>query len=270
VTFERSRGKARPTLPRSSELRAIESARDPSDGRGVAGRFAPGNQISVRQGQKHAVKKLLGKDAGDSDATAVARDALRLLYAATRTSPDDGPVPRSLWALYARHLAVSAFYSARADEAGLDTERGMLLADKAAMHAQRGERLAVTAYDIASKLAAAEPGKTLPALSALQSSIIAERHARRSQAARDASDGPRADPTPKDAPESILAQERPISEDEPPRAIRVHEGEDDRPVRIAAKVQKEADARDIERAFGTALSLAEERVFGKRFPKTTA
>src|SRR5882672_7912062 len=106
MAIERSRGKARPGLPRSRNLKPVESARDPSDGRTADGRFGTGNRVSIRQGEKHAVKKLLGDGSTDAQAQSVGRDAIRLAGGALRDLPSDGGVVRTLVAVYAREAAV--------------------------------------------------------------------------------------------------------------------------------------------------------------------
>jgi hypothetical protein len=155
VTIEQSNGKARPTLPRAGALRVSETVRDPSEGRDADGRATAGNRLAVGAGQKHATKKLLGSGATEGDAALVARDGLRLFYGALRELPSDGAVVRTLAGLYGRHAACSAYFSAKADEAGLGTPDGVAWADAALRHGQRAERLSVTMLDVATALAAA-------------------------------------------------------------------------------------------------------------------
>jgi hypothetical protein len=156
MTIARSHGKARPELPRSRDLPAIASARDRTEGRLPSGRFAPGNRQSVRSGEKHAVKKLLG-DASDRDVSLVAHDAMRLHNGAIRDLPSDGPIVRSLAALYGRHAAVAGYANRQADGAGLDSEAGRMWLDVALRHGVRAERLVVTMIDVATRLANASP-----------------------------------------------------------------------------------------------------------------
>jgi hypothetical protein len=187
MTIERSHGKARPTLPRASDLPAIETARDPSDGRGPGGRFAPGNRISIRQGEKAAVRKLLGRGATDGDVAIVARDSLRLFNGAMRDLPTDGQLVRCLGALYSRHASVSAYFNAKADEAGLASDAAQKLLDVALRHGQRAERLAVTMLDVSTKLAKKTDADTLSADVARAERAAAEleaQHEAERQAAR--------------------------------------------------------------------------------------
>ena len=155
--IEQSHGKARPTLPRSSDLRNVETARNPAAGRGPGGRFAAGNRISVHAGEKHAVSKLLGLASDNPDVMTVARDARRLFAGFLRDLPHDGQSVRDLVARRARHAAVEAYYVTKAAIAGLDTPEGQALDDRAMKHGMRAERLAVTSLDIATRLAAKRP-----------------------------------------------------------------------------------------------------------------
>jgi hypothetical protein len=162
VTIERSHGKARPTLPRSGDLPVVQSDRNPADGRGPGGRFAPGNRLSVGAGDKAAVRKLLGRRAAEGDVAVVARDAVRLFNGAVRDLPSDAPTVRTLASLYARHAAVTAYFNVKADEAGLETEAGQAMLETALRHGQRVERLAVTMLDVATRLAKRRPEDDRP------------------------------------------------------------------------------------------------------------
>jgi hypothetical protein len=156
---ETSHGKARPSLPRSNELAAVQSERDPLEGRDATGRFAPGNPISQGQRWKASIKKLLGRGATNEQAQSVAREAFRLYLAVMRELPSDGATARMLAALQARHAALAAHYTNQAAEAGLDTEAGKELLELASKHGQRAERLAVTCLDVATKHAIAKKHK---------------------------------------------------------------------------------------------------------------
>lgn len=169
MTIEASHGKARPTLPRASDLVPVETVRDPSDGRSAGGRFAEGNRTAVGAKWKNACKKLLGSFAAGNPeaAAAVARDSWRLFSATMRELPSDGAQVRQLAALGARHAALSAFFTARAATAGLDTDEGVRFGAIASQHGQRAERLAVTTLDIATKMA----GKAGPG-AAIETSLV--------------------------------------------------------------------------------------------------
>ena len=156
MTIEQSHGKARPTLPRSSDLQPLDADRNPRDGRTEAGHFAPGNRLGVGARWKASIKKLLGRVADDAITVAIGRDAWRVYLATLRAMPSDGAPVRSLVALHARHVAVAGYFTNRAAEVGLDTKEGLAFLEIASHHGQRAERTAVTSLDVATKLAASQ------------------------------------------------------------------------------------------------------------------
>jgi hypothetical protein len=160
VTIEQSHGKARPTLPRSGELKVVETAREPSEGRAEGGRFASGNRIAAGQRWKASIRKLLGKGATNETAASLARESFRLYLALLRELPSDGPSVRVLAALQARHAALAAHFTDRAGEFGFETEAGAGALDVALKHGQRAERLAVTTLDVATKLKGKKPRRS--------------------------------------------------------------------------------------------------------------
>ena len=156
MTIERSRGKARPTLPRASDLQPVGTAPDPSEGRNTTGRFAKGNQLSRGSGTKHVVTKALSVAGLQADVALVVADCRKLFSGALRELPSSGSIVRSNAYGYAREASLAGYYDTKANEAGLDTERGMMLADRATHHRQRAERLGVTTVDLATRLAATQ------------------------------------------------------------------------------------------------------------------
>ena len=170
MTIERSHGKARPTLPRVTDLRLVpagsEAVAQRRGARDARGRFTGNNTAAVGSGGRAAIRRLLGATAKltDAAAIAVARDAARVFSATLRELPNDGAVVRQLCASYSRHTALAAFWSARAGEAGLGTDEGIKAQEHASKNAQRAERLAVTMLDVASKLAARSEPDGLAAL----------------------------------------------------------------------------------------------------------
>jgi hypothetical protein len=151
--MERSHGKARPSLPRASDLRVVESAETPSDGRDAGGRFAPGNRVSIGNRWKASIKRLLGRSASPEQADDVSRQAWRLYLALMRELPSTGANVRMLAAMQARHAALAAHFTDRAGELGLETTEGKAALDRASKDGQRAERLAVTALDVATRFA---------------------------------------------------------------------------------------------------------------------
>jgi hypothetical protein len=149
MTFERSHGKARPTLVRASDLQPSESVRDRTDGRRADGRFAEGNRHSIGRGWKTTLKKLLGPKADDEVSRLIRRDAWRVFAATMQVMASDAAPVRAMVSLYAGHVALAAFYRAKATGVGLDTEPGLKLLDVADRQSQRAERTLVTAHDLA-------------------------------------------------------------------------------------------------------------------------
>lgn len=149
MTIERSHGKARPTLPRASDLRPHQSEANPRDGRTPGGHFAAGNRHSVEARVKHSIKKALGSRKSDGEAGIVSRDAVRIFGAFMRSLPSDAMPVRAMAALAARHHALSSYYAAKAVEAGLTTPEGMKLQEASDRQSQRAERVLVTAEDLA-------------------------------------------------------------------------------------------------------------------------
>lgn len=161
MTIERSHGKARPTLPRASDLQvpALDAVAERTHQRDAAGRFVAGHGLGKGRGWKRAVAKLIGRAADDPAAVVVAGDAWKLYVAKLRELPHSGPTVRSLAAQGAREEALAAFWHTEASARGLTTTEGIAASDRAMRHGQRAERLAVTALDIATKLAAADATK---------------------------------------------------------------------------------------------------------------
>jgi hypothetical protein len=161
VTIEHSHGKARPTLPRSSDLAATPAA-DPTEGRLSGGRFGDGNRFGEGQRWKSSIKRLLGRGATDSNTELLYRESLRLYMAVLRDMPHDGPAVRALAALQARHAAMAAHWTTRAVELGPETDEGLAAEDRASKHGQRVERLTVTMLDVARSLAQARARDAAP------------------------------------------------------------------------------------------------------------
>lgn len=157
MSIEQSHGKARPVLPRSSDLAAVEAERNPRQDRTEAGHFAPGNRLGVGARWKASIKKLLGRTADDAITIAIGRDAWRVYLATLRAMPCDAAPVRSLVALHARHVAVASYFTNKAAELGLESDKGLAFLEVASHHGQRAERTAVTALDVSTKLAAAAP-----------------------------------------------------------------------------------------------------------------
>jgi hypothetical protein len=161
MTIERTRGKARPTMPRSSDLKPVGAVAERPESRDSQGRFAAGNAGGRGRGWKRAIARMLGHDLSNLEnvATAVAEDAWRLFSVSIREMPQDGPNVRALIARKARHEALEGYWTAKA-LAALGTPEGDTAEAKATQHGVRAERLTVTALDVARALAAVRPKET--------------------------------------------------------------------------------------------------------------
>lgn len=155
MTAEHSHGKARPTLPRSRSLAEVPSAPQRHGERDAHGRFATGNKVATGKGWKSILAKQLGRDL-QGEAEPLAREALVLYRGLLAELPHDGAQVRQLVAARARSAVLSGRYALRAAELGLDSEAGQRVLELSMKLDARAERLAVTALDIATKLAKAD------------------------------------------------------------------------------------------------------------------
>lgn len=149
MVIERSHGKARPTLPRASDLTPADAEAKPMGGRGPHGRFAAGNPIGLASRFQHSIRKSLGSRSATGEALVVARDARRVFGHVLASLPSDAPPVRALLSVYARHTALHAYYTVKAEELGLDTPAGLKLIEVADRQSQRAERVLVTVHDLA-------------------------------------------------------------------------------------------------------------------------
>lgn len=153
MTIETSHGKARPTLPRASDLTAPDPAPDRTAGRDASGRFTSGNPWAPGAKWRHLVAEGLGRHL-EGAAGELGRTAYRLYRAFLADLPTDCASVRSLVAQRARAVALADAYARRAAELGLESTNGMAAASEALKWDARAERLAVTSLDVSSKLAA--------------------------------------------------------------------------------------------------------------------
>lgn len=160
MTIEKSHGKARPTLPRSSDLGAmpaLDADAQPTAQRAPDGRFVAGNAVGKGRGAKRALARLMGVGSEDPVASMVAAAATTTYRAHLAELPNQGSIVSSLVALASRHEALAAFFHAEAARLGLGTPEGVAALENASKQGQRAERLLVTALDAAKSLSAAKP-----------------------------------------------------------------------------------------------------------------
>jgi hypothetical protein len=149
MTLERSHGRLRPSLPRASDLGTTEAGAKPTAGRADHGHFANGNRIGLAARFTHTIRKALGSSESKGAALVVARDARRVFGHVLASLPSDAAPVRALLAVYARHQALHAYYTLRAEALGLDSEAGLALLAVADRQSQRAERVLVTCHDLA-------------------------------------------------------------------------------------------------------------------------
>ena len=187
MTIEKSHGKARPSLVRSSDLQQTgETERKPSVERTPDGRFAPGNRAASGSGFRRTTKKLLGPSNGGMEERIVRRDAWRVFVATMATMPSDAAPVRTLVGLHSRHVALAALYASLASDAGLGTDEGRKLQESADRQSQRAERVLVTALDVARVCAQREEYQRPTGLALLHAAVAARQA--EAQAARDDDD----------------------------------------------------------------------------------
>ncbi len=156
MSIERSNGKARPTLPRSSDLARVEGVDVRKGGRDAQGRFLPRNGAAAGKGWRSLIRRSLGTEATTPAVERLMREARALHTAFMRELPFAGAQVTSLSAARARWTALSAYYANRAAELGLESDEARAALELAMRLDQRAERLAVTCLDVATALARAQ------------------------------------------------------------------------------------------------------------------
>jgi hypothetical protein len=98
---------------------------------------------------KATLKKALGNRTADGEVGIVASDANRVMLHVLRALSSDAAPVRVMVAIHARHVALNAYFTAKAEAAGLDTDEGRKLLEVADRQSQRAERVLVTCHDLA-------------------------------------------------------------------------------------------------------------------------
>jgi hypothetical protein len=198
MAIERSKGKARPALPRSSDLAVPQPPPDPRQGRDVNGRFTSGNRTARGRGWKRAIGQLAGSELAP-ELRQLAGDAGSLYRARLGELPHQGPTVSSLVAEGARSSVLSARFAARAFELGLDTDAGRAALETSMRLGQRAERTSISAIDIAVRLAVADERRHPSGLAALRAEVEAGTPRRARSAGSRALSRPRQGRGPSDA-----------------------------------------------------------------------
>ncbi len=174
MTFERSHGKPRLTLPRLRDVAAGVAAGERTRDRDALGRFAPGNAAGRNRTAKRSLTATLRAAAvvalaevapGSSSPQAgaqIAQHALTLFRAGARELSTDSTLACSHLVRWAVNTALAAHLSAAAVEAGADTERGQQLIERAHACETRAERGSIAALTMARALAGKAPNAPRP------------------------------------------------------------------------------------------------------------
>lgn len=158
-----NKGKARTTMPRTSDAAPFNTAREPDGTRDAQGRFQPGNDIARDRGVKMVIGRMVGRLTSEElgplspESEAIKEDTWRLLCASIRELGNPGSYVRRLLAHYAWHDTMAAFWRARELAVGPCTPEGIAADDRATEHDKRAERLSVTAQSIARAMLKSRP-----------------------------------------------------------------------------------------------------------------
>lgn len=161
LRFEK--GKLRPQPPRIKDVPHRKRTRERDRNRDAKGHFTDGNDAARGKRLKAIIKRQLGRDATGQVVERVYADTVDVYRACLRAVPGGADVAQvqDTLARRARWSVLSAHYSLLATELGLGTEAGNRALEMALKLDARAERLDVTALDLAERLGACEPTRTL-------------------------------------------------------------------------------------------------------------
>jgi hypothetical protein len=126
--------------------------------RDASGRFAPGNDLATGRGLKALIKRHLGREPSNAETAQLYRDVALLFAGLLRSLPSDAPAVQDLVSRQARASAFSARFAASAVELGLDTDAGRKALEMSLKLDARAERLAISALDVAERMAKPKRG----------------------------------------------------------------------------------------------------------------
>lgn len=168
--IERSHNKLRVLRPRSRDLEPAAADADPHRDRDGAGRFQSGNTVGRHRTAKRSLMAVLkaavaaqvagvgaGSDAAPPAPAELARHAITLYRAGQRDLRTDSPIALSHLQRWAVGTAVAQHMTLAAAAAGLETDRGLRLLERAQAAEQRAERASIAALDVARVLRGAAP-----------------------------------------------------------------------------------------------------------------
>lgn len=159
VSLERSHGKLRAMRPRMRDLGHLPSVSG-SAGRDERGRFVAGNRVGVERAAKHVLTATLRRaleqglaaavSAGDAPETGaeLARAALVLYRAGKRELQTSSVIACTHLVRWATQTCAAQHLTMAAARAGLDTEHGLKLLERAHDCEGRAERATIAALSL--------------------------------------------------------------------------------------------------------------------------
>jgi hypothetical protein len=168
------KGKLREESPRLKDT-PHGTARDRTVDHGADGRFVTANGAANGRAAKTLFRETLGSEGADPE---MVRDAHTMYRAILRESPSDGPSVRQIIAARCRHAVMATRFANEAGKVGLATPEGIKLAEQSRAHDLASQRLAVTAFDLATR-EASRPRNTVSPHAALIEALASEGEDRR-------------------------------------------------------------------------------------------
>lgn len=169
MTLEKSHGRLYSLRSRSRDLAPVDPPAIRPAERDERGRWTGANRAAVARASKTALSAPLrravaqGVAAGLGDAaspqtgTETAREALALFRQACKELGCDSTLVRSHVMRWAVATTVGSALTTAAMAAGMDSDRGLRLLERAERHAQLAERSSITAVDVMRALRGSSP-----------------------------------------------------------------------------------------------------------------
>jgi hypothetical protein len=147
VTQQITHGKLSTRRARSKELKPARTVDDRHRNHDANGRATKGNALARGRSMKNVFTRATSPDGLEGDALIVQGDVRKLYLGTLKELSSTGALVRQNVYSFATESAWGAYYDRKALQAGLDTDRGLLLAQRASFHRMRAERLSVTVLD---------------------------------------------------------------------------------------------------------------------------
>jgi hypothetical protein len=159
IEFNKGKSRVMPLRPSDVQPSEPRTDRERLEGREADGTASAGNKIAVGRGWKSAIRKAVEGAAraidapcvGDADMQKISDEAAVVYMGILASAPVSPPLMRINAGGVAREFAIAAFLDVKAAEAGLLTEDGERLANRASYHRQRCERLSITTHALSQR-----------------------------------------------------------------------------------------------------------------------